>query len=138
VPYGQPPRPSSAGLTGGDVEAARTPLVLDVVLVVAGVAVAASPGAPATAAMAAPAPDTAAGASTAVLAAGVGRGPHKGEVDLDGLVEQLGLVCAVDGGAGLCEGGVLDQRVALLSQAKVVCHGSASAVCNRGRGPGLP
>ena len=41
------------------------------------------------------------------------RRAHKGKVDVHGLVQQLGAVGAVDGGAGLLEGRVLDQRVAL-------------------------
>lgn len=53
-------------------------------------------------------------ASAAAFGAGVGRRAHKGEVNVDGLVEELGVVGAVDGGAGLVEGGVLDKRVALL------------------------
>lgn len=48
----------------------------------------------------------------AVLA-GIRRGPHKGKVDVDGLVEQLGVVGAVDGGASFLKRGVLDQRVTL-------------------------
>lgn len=106
---------SSAGLPGGDVESTRTVLLLDVVLVVPRVAIPASPGTPAPAAVAPPASasDTTAGAATAVLAASVGRWPHECEVDLDGLVKQLGLVGAVDGCAGLGEGGVFNQCVAL-------------------------
>lgn len=41
------------------------------------------------------------------------RRPDEGKVDVDGLLEQLGLVRAVDGGPRLLKGGVLDQRVAL-------------------------
>lgn len=121
--------PAAAGLPRGGVEAARTPGPLDVVLVVPRVAVPVPPrtGAPAPAAVAPPSPasasspDAPARAAAVVLAAGVGRGPHEGEVDLDGLVEQLGLVGAVDGGAGLGERGVFDQRVALLVRAKKGC-----------------
>lgn len=109
------------------MEAARTPLLLDVVLVVPRVAVPIPPGAgaPAPAAVAppstsSPASDAPARAAAVVLAAGVGRGPHEGEVDLNGLVEQLGLVGAVDGGAGLGERGVFDQCVALLVNTKPV------------------
>jgi len=136
---------SSAGLPGGDVEAARAPLLLDVVLVVPvvpvvpvapvapvapRVAVPASPGAPATAAVAprAAPSDAPARAAAAVLATGVGRGPHKREVDLDGLVQQLGLMGAVDGCAGLGERGVLDQCVALLLHAKVVSSGQPACL----------
>lgn len=57
-------------------------------------------------------PATVAGAAGAVLACVRGRA-HEGEVDVDGLVEELGVVGAVDGGAGLLEGGVLDECVAL-------------------------
>lgn len=122
----------TAGLPRRDVEAARTSLLLDVVLVVPRVAVAVAPcpGAPAPAAVAPAASASAASPSDAparaaavVLAAGVGRGPHEGEVDLDGLVEQLGLVGAVDGGAGLGERGVFDQRVALLGDTSVPVSG---------------
>lgn len=42
------------------------------------------------------------------------RRAHKGKVDAHRLVQQLGAVGAVDGGAGLLERRVLDQRVALL------------------------
>lgn len=38
---------------------------------------------------------------------------HKGEVDVDGLVEELGVVGAVDGGTCLLKGGILDKCVAL-------------------------
>lgn len=119
------------------MEAARTPLLLDVVLFIPRVAVPSGPGAPAAAAVApaasapAAASDAPAPAATAVLSAGVGRGTHKCEVDLDGLVEQLGLVGAVDGGAGLGKGGVLDQRVALLSGAIVCASGQPTCVHTR-------
>lgn len=48
------------------------------------------------------------------VAALAGRGTHKGEINLDGLVEQLGVVCAVDGRTGFLEGCVLDESVSLL------------------------
>ena len=47
------------------------------------------------------------------------RRAHKGKVDVHGLVQQLGAVGAVDGGAGLLEGRVLDQRVALIKAERV-------------------
>lgn len=124
------------------MEAARTPHLLDFVLVVPRVAVpvpAPGAGAPAPAAVAPPAPsaassaDAPARAAAVVLAAGVGRGPHEGEVDLDGLVEQLGLVGAVDGGAGLGERGVFDQRVALLLRARGFGRRSACLFATHGR-----
>lgn len=52
-------------------------------------------------------------ATPAAAALASRRGAHESEVDLDGLFEQLGVVGAVDSGAGLLEGGVLDQRIAL-------------------------
>lgn len=126
----------SAGRPRGDVEAARMPLLLDVVLVIPRVAIPASPGAPAPAAVApaasASASDAPARTTAAVLSAGVGRGTHKCEVDLDGLVEQLSLVGAVDGSAGLGKGGVLDQRVALLSGAIVLAPGQPGCCANKG------
>lgn len=59
----------------------------------------------------------AAAASTAIRAAlaGVRGRAHEGKVDIDGLVEELGVVGAIDGGAGLLEGGILDECVALWS-----------------------
>lgn len=39
--------------------------------------------------------------------------PHKGKVNVDGLVEELGLVGAVDGGAGFLEGIVFNESVTL-------------------------
>ncbi len=53
------------------------------------------------------------------------RRAHKGKVDVHGLVQQLGAVGAVDGRAGLLEGRVLDQRVALANAERglVTNHG---------------
>lgn len=120
------------------METTRTVLLLDVVLVVPRVAVPASPRAPAPAAVAPPASpsDTTACATTAVLAASVGRWAHECEVDLDGLVKQLGLVGAVDGCAGLGERGVFDQCVALLSHTEVFATGQPSGrvVCEEAGG----
>lgn len=57
----------------------------------------------------------AASASTCAASVGLaGRWSHKGKVDLDSLVEELGLVGAIDGGAGLFEGRILNQCVTLL------------------------
>jgi hypothetical protein len=50
---------------------------------------------------------------TAALVVLSRRRPHEGKVDLDGLFEELGLVGAVDGGAGFGERVVLYQGVAL-------------------------
>lgn len=62
----------------------------------------------------APTPAAAARASSSSSAARlIGGRAHEGEVDVDGLVEKLGVVGAVDGGAGLLEGGVFDEGVAL-------------------------
>lgn len=54
-----------------------------------------------------------AGAKPAAILAGIGRRPHKGKVDVNGLVEQFGVVGTVDGGAGFLEGWVLNQCVTL-------------------------
>ena len=60
---------------------------------------------------AAPAPSPAIPACTSLAR----RRPHKRKVDLHGLVEQLRVVRAIDGRAGLFEGRVLDESVALES-----------------------
>lgn len=77
----------------------------------------------------APAASTSAAATPTVAsptALAAGRRTHKGKVDLHRLVEELGLVGAVDGGAGFLEGRVLDQRVALFFPvvSKFVTHAS--------------
>lgn len=66
----------------------------------------------------------AASASTCTAtAAGLARGwSHKGKVDLDSLVEELRLVGAIDGGAGLFEGRILNQCVALLGSGNVISY----------------
>lgn len=81
-------------------------------------------GAGCAAPAAAPAATAVEGATAGVARAAVvvavvlaGRGAYEGEVDGDGLLEELGLVGVVDGGAGFVEGGVLDQSVALESSA---------------------
>lgn len=55
-----------------------------------------------------------AAARPAAVFAGVGRRSHKGEVDVDGLVEQLGVIGAVDGSAGFLEGWEFDECVSLV------------------------
>lgn len=65
------------------------------------------------AAAAAASSPAATGTTAAAPALASRRGAHEGEVDLDGLLEQLSVVGAVDSGTGLLEGGVLDQRIAL-------------------------
>jgi hypothetical protein len=65
-----------------------------------------------------PAPAPAASSSAAVRLARAsvglaGRRPHKGKVDVDGLVQELRLVCAVYGSARFLQGRVLDESIAL-------------------------
>lgn len=81
------------------------------------VSIASTGRAPAPAAIPSPSNATDARATTAATTAAVvgvlWRRAYKGKVDVDGLVEQLGVVGAVDGGAGFLEGGVFDESVAL-------------------------
>ena len=49
------------------------------------------------------------------------RGPDESEVDEDGLLEKLGIMGAIDGSAGLLEGGVFDESVALESHHDTRC-----------------
>lgn len=45
-----------------------------------------------------------------------GRRSHKSKVDVDGLVQELGLVGAIDSGTGLGQRCVLDESIALWSE----------------------
>lgn len=63
-------------------------------------------------------------AAAAAAALTAGRGADEGEVDVNGLVEELGLMGRVDGGAGLGKGGVLDKCVALVREEVLVSGAS--------------
>lgn len=111
-----PCKPSPGSRSRPSAQRCRTPfaLVVPVASTAGAPAPAALPAAATAASSASSSSATVAGTASAVLASVRGR-PHEGEVDVDGLVEELGVVGAVDSGAGLLEGGVLDECVALWS-----------------------
>lgn len=98
-------------------------ITLVVAIIAIAIAVPSTARAPAPAALT---PSTTTAASStgplSTLSPCAGRWAHKGEVDIDGLVEKLGLVCAIDGGAGFLEGIEFDESIALITEEGVGRH----------------